>query len=113
MARREVTVTGPDIDIGLVLGEFISPEEVFVLAPDVITDTLPSAVFECWMDTDEVMGVKASEDLPDVSGFTDIACCCSADGPDKIDWPVFWNKTLLVYYHAFGCLFRCNHECVC
>lgn len=89
LARRDVTVTGPDIDIGFVLGVFISPEDVLVFAPDVITDTLPSAVFECWMDTEEVMGVSASEDLPDVSGFTDIDCDWSADGPEIIVWPVF------------------------
>lgn len=69
-ARLEVTVTGPDIDIGFE-GPFIVPD-VFVFAPDVITDTFPSAVFECCIDTADVIGVIASDDLPDVNGLTDI-----------------------------------------
>lgn len=63
-ARRDVTVTGPVIDIELGL------EHGGELAVEVMMETWPSALFECWIDTD---GVRASEDFP-VSGFTDIDC---------------------------------------
>lgn len=37
-----------------------------------VTETLPRAVLECWIDTEEVIGdVIVSVDFP-VSGFTDI-----------------------------------------
>lgn len=36
-----------------------------------ITDTLPSAVLECWTET-AVIGVSASADLFGVSGFTEL-----------------------------------------
>ena len=81
-ARLEVTVTGPDIEIGLVGLTDIGPDPGVL---DVTTDTVPNAVLECWMETAEVIGVSPSEDFPDVNGFTDIDCVARG-GPDIIVW---------------------------
>lgn len=75
-ARLEVTVTGPKMDTGLEFTD-IGPEPWVmiagpVLAVEVITETWPRAVLECCMDTDEVIGVRASMDLPVVRGFTEM-----------------------------------------
>lgn len=75
-----MTVTGPDIDIGLLGLTDIGPDPGVL---DVTTDTVPSAVFECWMDTADVIGMRPSDDLPDVSGLTDIDCVARG-GPDII-----------------------------
>lgn len=78
LARRDVTVTGPEIEIGLV-----GLTDIGVL--DVTTDTVPRAVLECWMDTADVIGVRPSDDFPEVSGLTDIDCVARG-GPDIIVW---------------------------
>lgn len=83
LARRDVTVTGPEMATGLDGLTAMGPEPG--CADDVTTDTVPSAVFECWIDTDDVMGVRPSDDLPDVSGFTDIDCVARG-GPGIIVW---------------------------
>lgn len=90
-ARRDVTVTGPEIEIGFVGLTDNGPEPGWLFG--VTTDTVPNAVLECWMDTADVIGVKASDDLPDVSGLTDIDCVATG-GPEIIAWPAFWNKYL-------------------
>lgn len=82
LARRDVTVTGPEIEIGLVGLTDIGPEPGVL---DVTTDTFPNAVLECWMDTADVIGVKPSDDFPGVSGFTDIDCV-DRGGPDIMVW---------------------------
>lgn len=87
LARRDVTVTGPEIEIGLVGLTDIGPEPGVL---DVTTDTFPNAVLECWMDTADVIGVKPSDDFPGVSGFTDIDCV-DRGGPDIMVW-LFCNE---------------------
>lgn len=68
LARRDVTVTGPEQAAG------------------VTTDTPP-----CWMDTPDDSGGSPSDDLPDVSGFTDIDCAWRP-GPEIIVCPPVYNK---------------------
>lgn len=86
-------MTGPT-DIGLDPTE-IGPDPLDwvttgpVLGVVVITDTWPSAVLECCMETE--VGTRASEDLP-VSGLTDIDCVCSDGGPGITVAAVFCNK---------------------
>lgn len=70
-ARRDVTVTGPSGFVPTDTGPEVVWSRLDPLGELVITETCPSAVFECWMETD---GTSASDDLPDVKGFTDIDC---------------------------------------
>lgn len=81
LALLEVTVTGPEMLIGLlapiVMGplprDWVTPMGPTLALAGLTTETWPKAVLECWMETEALIGVGSrSEDLPSVRGFTDI-----------------------------------------
>lgn len=88
LLRRDVTITAPGA--ALVLVTPVVP--VMAVVAVVVTDTCPSAVCR------DAVGINASEDLPEVSGFTDMDWLWRG-APEIIVAPMFctdnkWNSAV-------------------